>query len=165
MKAVSEIVPGAWLMDTGAAAILGALCDPWVTERAKNGLTIVNAGNEHTVAALIKGEKIWGIYEHHTGLLTPSKLKNHLDRFRREALSNEEVFDEMGHGCRVLEGAKDASDFRPLSLTGPNRERFSFIGAHLAAPYGDMMLTGCFGLLEAVRKKLSKSPSTLRIGN
>lgn len=158
MRAVSEAVPGAWLMDTGPAAIMGSLLDPWTAEKAEEGVTVVNIGNEHTVAALVKGQKLWGFYEHHTSLLDPAKLKTHLDRFRRGALTNEEVFDEMGHGCRVLPGVERAGSFQGLTVTGPNRKRFSGLGGHMAAPFGDMMLTGCFGLIEAARKRLMNNP-------
>ncbi len=154
MRAVSESAPGAWLMDTGAAAILGALLDPWVAARRQAGLTLVNAGNEHTVAALVRGAAVYGIYEHHTSLLEPAKLADHLLRFRREKLSNAEVFDDQGHGCQVLPGTGLAGDFAGLALTGPNRERFAELGGHMAAPFGDMMMTGCFGLLEAVSRRV-----------
>jgi uncharacterized protein (DUF1786 family) len=154
MKAVSETVPGGWVMDTGASAILGALLDTWVAERKEHGVTVVNIGNEHTVAALIKGDKVWGIYEHHTSLLTPVRLKGHLDQFRSERLTNQEIFDEMGHGCELLPGAKEVSPFTHLSITGPHRERFASLQGHMAAPFGDMMLTGCFGLVEAVKRRI-----------
>jgi len=157
MLSIQKIVPGAWVMDTGPAAILGARLDPWVSARIPEGVIIVNAGNEHTVAALIKGEKIWGIYEHHTSLLDPSKLQDHLDRFRRGVLTNHEVFDEMGHGCSILSGAKEAGLFEHVSITGPNRERFGALNAHMAVPYGDMMLTGCFGLVEAVKRMAQRN--------
>jgi uncharacterized protein (DUF1786 family) len=154
MRAVSETVPGAWVMDTGASAILGALLDPWVAERRDDGVTVVNIGNEHTVAALIKGDKVWGIYEHHTSLLDPARLNAHLARFRREELTNQEVFDEMGHGCELISGAREASHFTHLSVTGPHRDRFASLQGHMAAPFGDMMLTGCFGLVEAVKRRI-----------
>jgi uncharacterized protein (DUF1786 family) len=154
MRAVAEAVPGGWVMDTGPPAILGALLDPWVAERKQGGVTIVNIGNEHTVAALVQGEKVWGIFEHHTSLLDTDKLADQLDRFRSENLSNQEVFGDLGHGCHVLKGASDQSPFQHLSITGPNRERFRGLGGHMAAPYGDMMLTGCFGLVEALRRRL-----------
>lgn len=154
MGAVSKLVPGAWLMDTGASAILGVLEDPWVSERLHRGLTVVNAGNEHTVAALVKDEKIWGVYEHHTSLVDERVLRSHLERFRRGELTNREIFDEMGHGCLVLPGAETQSDFGPTSITGPNRMKFKDLGAHMAAPFGDMMLTGCFGLLSALKRRM-----------
>ena len=43
----------------------------------------------------------------------------------------------------------------PLIVTGPRRELFagSSLPAEFAAPHGDMMLTGCFGLLRALRER------------
>jgi uncharacterized protein (DUF1786 family) len=157
MRAVTRLVPGAWLMDTGASAILGALLDPWVSERLNEGLTVINAGNEHTLAALVKGERIWGVYEHHTSLLDEQKLMGHLLRFRRGELTNREVFDAWGHGCLVLPEGPATSDFTPVSITGPNRAKFRGLGGHLAAPFGDMMLTGCFGLVEALKRRSDRN--------
>ncbi len=154
MRAVYESVPGAWLMDTGASAILGALLDPWIMARKQEGVLILNIGNEHTLAALVKGEKVWGIYEHHTSLLTREKLKDHLTRFRQGQLTNEEIFDDMGHGCKIVPGASQASEFNYVGITGPNRNLFKALGGHMAAPFGDMMLTGCFGLVAAVKRRL-----------
>lgn len=154
MKAIANTVPGAWIMDTSASAILGAFMDPLVAARRKEGVTVVNIGNEHTVAALIKGQKIWGIYEHHTSLLSAVTLSAHLERFCREDLTNQQIFSEMGHGCQILPGAKEVSTFKHLCITGPSRGRFASLKGHLAAPFGDMMLTGCFGLVGAVKSRL-----------
>ena len=106
------------------------------------------------MAALVKGQKIWGIYEHHTSSLDSVKLRNHLERFRQGDLTNQEIFDEMGHGCLVLPSADKASSFTHLSVTGPNRGMFSTLQGHMAAPFGDMMLTGCFGLVEAAKRMI-----------
>ena len=40
----------------------------------------------------------------------------------------------------------------PILVTGPRREllRGTTLAAEFAAPHGDMMLTGCFGLRRAV---------------
>ena len=40
--------------------------------------------------------------------------------------------------------------FAPIVVTGPNRAMAEGMG-RMAAPYGDMMLSGCFGLVEALR--------------
>ncbi len=154
MQAICETAPGALVMDTGVAAILGALTDPWISARREEGVVIINIGNEHILAALLQGNQVWGIYEHHTSLMTPEKLEKHLERFKKEELSNQEILDEMGHGCTILSGASLVSSFQHLGITGPNRERFSALNGHMAAPFGDMMLTGCFGLLEAVKRRL-----------
>ena len=95
MLAVQEDAPGAFVMDTGTAAFSGALLDPVVASHQKDGVLLVNVGNQHTLAALMKGERIWGIFEHHTGLMTPEKLADYLQRFVRGELSNEEVYDDL----------------------------------------------------------------------
>ena len=62
-------------MDTCAAGVRGALLDPQAGRPPgkHSGLTVVNAGNAHTFAALVR-EGMCGIYEHHTGLLSPEKF-------------------------------------------------------------------------------------------
>ena len=149
MKAVKAAAPHAWVMDTGAAAIMGALLDPWLAKRTAEGVMVVNIGNEHILAALVKGSRVYGIYEHHSSLMNPDKLKDHLDRFKKGKLSNEEVFEDMGHGCFVHPEGPNMSEFSYVGLTGPNRGTYESLGGHMAAPFGDMMLTGCFGLVEA----------------
>ena len=61
MRAVRETVPGAYVMDTGAAAVLGALGDPAVARTAADeGAILVNVGNMHTFACLVKGWRLFG---------------------------------------------------------------------------------------------------------
>ena len=52
------------------------------------------------------------------------------------------------------EGRKPGHPF--VSVTGPRRwlMRHSRLSPYFAAPYGDMMLTGCFGLLRAFAHKM-----------
>jgi uncharacterized protein (DUF1786 family) len=149
LKAVQLTLPGALVMDTGAAAILGALCDPFVAEKTEDGVVVVNLGNQHAVASLIRNSKVFGVYEHHTGCLTVAKLQDHLDRFRLGTLSDDEVFADQGHGCAILPEAKDVSPFSPVVVTGPQRHLAKSLGYYFAVPYGDMMLSGCFGLIRA----------------
>lgn len=149
MLAVAESLPGAVLMDTCAAGVRGALLDPQAREHLDAGLTVVNLGNAHTFAALVRGDRLWGIYEHHTGLLDQAKLFDHLGRFQAGELSNDEVFADQGHGCAY---APDFAEERPFAftvITGPQRRLARGWPGVFAAPLGDMMLTGCFGLLEA----------------
>ena len=58
---MQEDAPGAFVMDTGTAAFRGALLDPVVAGHQEDGILLVNVGNQHTLAALMKGERIWGI--------------------------------------------------------------------------------------------------------
>ncbi len=147
MGALREQAPGALVIDTGSAALLGALCDPWVKERANEGLTLVNAGNAHTFCVNLNGEEVCGIFEHHTHSLDRDHLLSLIGKLREGTLTNEEVFGEGGHGARVHRPHPS----RYLAVTGPNR-KWILPDAYQAAPYGDMMLTGCFGLVRAWRK-------------
>ena len=155
MRAVASTWTGdapIFVMDTGPAAILGALDDPVVaaTDRAM----VVNLGNFHTIAALLDDRRIAGLFEHHTGELTPQKLGGYLDSLAKGTLSNQAVFEDMGHGALELGPVEDPPQF--LAATGPQRALIEGSGrpAHLAVPHGDMMLTGCFGLLRALAARL-----------
>lgn len=149
MRAVQCDLPGALVMDTGAAAIVGALCDSRAAEKTEKGLTVLNLGNQHAVASLVIDSRIVGIYEHHTGCLTPAKLHDHLSRFRQGRLSDQEVFDDQGHGCVVLPEVSEMSNFSTVFVTGPRRSLAESLEYYFAVPYGDMMLSGCFGLIRA----------------
>jgi uncharacterized protein (DUF1786 family) len=153
MAAVAEVLPGALLMDTCAAGVRGALLDPQAAEHRDRGLTVVNAGNAHTFGALVKGEQIYGIYEHHTGLLSPEKFCSHLERFQQGVLTNEEIFADQGHGCAYVPGWAAPEEFAFTVITGPRRRLAQDWPGIMAAPFGDMMLSGCFGLVAAFLNK------------
>lgn len=153
MEAAVAALPGAVVMDTCAAGIRGALLDPQAQEHLPAGLVVVNLGNEHTFAALVKDQRLYGIYEHHTGLLTPAKLADHLTRFQEGRLTNAEVFADSGHGCALSGDYPPGRLFSPLVITGPQRRLARGFPAIFAAPGGDMMLSGCFGLLAAHQDK------------
>jgi uncharacterized protein (DUF1786 family) len=140
------------LMDTGSAAVLGALEDPLVREQ-QNSL-LCNIGNFHTLAFHLVQGRIVGIFEHHTGEIDRSQLEQMLVKLSAGTLTNEEVFNTSGHGALILDEARgSASDesFPFLAVTGPRREllRGSELQPYEAVPHGDMMLAGCFGLLRA----------------
>lgn len=149
MAAIKEVLPEALLMDTCTAGVWGALLDNQVQHLRQEGLVVVNIGNEHTFAVLVREKTVWGVYEHHTGLLTPEKLSTHLHRFQAGQLSNTEVFDDFGHGCVIRPEYSGGRPFQAMVLTGPQRRLGSGLPAIPAAPFGDMMLTGCFGLVAA----------------
>jgi len=151
MTAVKQMVPQVFLMDTASAAIWGCLCDPWVNRQMKTkGCLIVNVGNGHTLGALIHKGRMWGLFEHHTRLLDADSLGFYLDKLQRGAITNEEVFADGGHGAFVHpDMPRGPGMFAAIAVTGPNRAKAADLGFHLANPYGDMMLTGCFGLLAA----------------
>jgi len=150
MAAIQEVLPGALVMDTCAAGVWGALLDPQVQKQSASGLVVVNCGNEHTFAVLVQQGIVWGIYEHHTSLLSPAKLADHLNRFRAGQLTNQEIYDDWGHGCCLRpDYPGSGKPFATLVITGPQRRLGADLPAIQAAPFGDMMLTGCFGLVAA----------------
>ncbi len=139
------------VMDTAPAAVLGATLDPAVSRRDK--VMIANVGNFHTLAFRLQGERVAGVFEHHTGLIDRDKMVRLLGEFAAGELRHEDVFDDHGHGALIYD-----QDPYPLGegdydvvITGPRRNlmRGSGLRTYYPAPYGDMMLTGCFGLLAA----------------
>jgi len=152
-------VAGSWtgseplfVMDTGPAAILGALEDARVRSMAR--VMIANLGNFHTIAALLEGREIRGLLEHHTGELTKTKLEGYLDALAAGTLSNKAVFDDMGHGA--LQAGTVSGPPELLTVIGPRRGLLdgSRLHPYLAVPHGDMMLAGCFGLLRALATRV-----------
>jgi len=141
------------LMDTGSAAVLGALEDPLV--RGQQDSLLCNIGNFHTLAFHLVQGHIAGIFEHHTGEIDRPKLEQMLLKLADGTLTNEEVFNTSGHGALILHdpyrGDMDKV-FPFLAVTGPRREmlRGSLLDPYEATPHGDMMLAGCFGLLRAL---------------
>ncbi len=150
MRAIADQAPGVLLMDTAAAALWGALQDPTVAARAEQGICVVNAGNMHTVGFLLQGERVLGVYEHHTRRLDTARLADHIARFISGDLADQEVFDDNGHGCaRLAEAPREVAG--PVVLTGPRRRLAQGLGWQTAVPLGDVMLSGCFGLVAAAR--------------
>jgi uncharacterized protein (DUF1786 family) len=166
MRAVQHDAPGAILMDTGPAALWGMLEDERAAGHQDAGFIAVNVGNQHTLGVLLRGERILGLFEHHTVLMTPGKLAWLVDRLRAGTLTDEEVFDDNGHGAFIgpdyAPGAKvSGTGFDFVAVTGPQRHLAAGLGYYLAAPYGDMMLTGCFGLVTATRRVMTNDQSPI----
>jgi len=137
------------VMDTAFSAILGCV------DEVPGCLLIVNAGNGHTIAAVVKDRKIEGLYEHHTHELTPERLENDLRRFVRGELSNREVFEANGHGVITLKPIREEVT---VIVTGPNRDLFkrTSLKFNYAAPGGNTMMTGPIGLVKAAQLRFHK---------
>lgn len=149
MHAVQAQAPGAVVMDTGAAAVLGALRDPIVADAERRGAVIVNLGNMHSFAALVQQGRILGVFEHHTGGLDRSVLAQLVERLRYGELTNSEFRERFdGHGATISDDYRALSPFKFVAVTGPNRHLADGLNWHQAAPHGDMMLTGSFGLVD-----------------
>ncbi len=161
--------------DTGPAALLGALSDTRTRAAgaaheaggpahgaagpadaaagAAGGATVlVNIGNGHTIAAVERDGRLAAVYEHHTRRLDGPRLVAHLRRFLAGELTNDEVRADGGHGA-VLHEPLPADV--PLLVTGPNRRLLDGTGLSVRhpAPWGDMMIAGSVGLIEAFALK------------
>jgi uncharacterized protein (DUF1786 family) len=154
MRAVQQDAPGAVVMDTGPAALWGILEDERATAHREEGFVLVNLGNQHTLGVLLRGERILGLFEHHTVLMSPEKLAALVDRLRAGTLTNAEVFDGHGHGAHISPDYVPGNGLDFVAVTGPQRHLAAGLGYTAAAPHGDMMLTGCFGLVAATRRLL-----------
>jgi len=160
MRAVQRDVPGAVLMDTGPAALWGILEDEVAAAHRDEGFIAVNVGNQHTLAVLLRRERVLGLFEHHTVLMTPPKLKDLVDRLRLAALTDEEIYADHGHGAFIGPDYVPGAGFDFVAVTGPQRHLAAGPGYYFAAPHGDMMLTGCFGLVSAARRLLGAQSET-----
>ncbi|MDP6127708.1 MAG: DUF1786 family protein [Dehalococcoidales bacterium] len=137
--------------DTGVAAVLGSLQDREVLKH-KN-LVLVNLGNSHTIAFHLVDRVIKGLFEHHTPSLNATVLDSLVTQLARGALSNEEIYENGGHGALIIEDEKE-NPF--LAVTGPRQDVVSgsSLDLHKAVPYGDIMLTGCYGLVKACAMRM-----------
>ena len=167
------------VMDTAPAAVLGALLDSQVQSRDR--VLITNIGNFHTIAFRLKNAAIEGVFEHHTGMLDQPKLDRLLCALAAGTLTHQEVFDDHGHGAHITpasdeeSASSDAAHHHPppetvnsqpinLVVTGPRRTMMhqSTLRPYFATPYGDMMLTGCFGMLGAVADLIPEMGQQIR---
>jgi uncharacterized protein (DUF1786 family) len=152
LLAIQRDVPGAIVADTGPVAVLGALEDERVAERARDGACVVNVGNQHALGLLVRGEALFGVMEHHTEAVDTPKLQRLVTRLVDGTITHDEVFADDGHGAFVLDAYRGLPRFDFVAITGPNRRRAKSLGWHEAAPHGAMMLSGCFGLVRGIAR-------------
>jgi uncharacterized protein (DUF1786 family) len=154
VQAVKRQLPDArvLVMDTSPDAILGCLMDP-VVENV-DPILAVNLGNGHTMVAIISNGEVTAVLEHHTRLLNPQKMEKLLRDFADGKLSDEQVFEDNGHGMFYLKKAPGFSGIRKVVVTGPNRKILAktSMPVHFATPAGDVMMSGPIGLVEATKR-------------
>jgi uncharacterized protein (DUF1786 family) len=152
------------LMDTAPAAVLGATCDPTVAQPPRK--LVVNVGNFHTLAFRLDAHHVDAVFEHHTGMLDLAGIEALLERLAAGTLTDGEVFNDGGHGALVIKA--NPLDIRDgsfgVAVTGPRRALLqnSRLRPYFAVPAGDMMLTGCFGLLLAIAEHIPELSDPIR---
>jgi uncharacterized protein (DUF1786 family) len=151
--AARELCAGeVYVMDSGMAAILGASMDPRV-RRCRKSL-VLDVATSHTVAAALQDGELCGFVEYHTRDVRPERIDALLQELADGRLRHQRVLAEGGHGAYTR---------RPLGFdsvevilaTGPKRGILagSKLEIELGAPFGDNMMTGTVGLLEAIRRR------------
>ena len=159
------------VMDTAPAAVLGATLDPAVAARER--VIIANVGNFHTLAFRLGLLGIEGLFEHHTGLVDQDKLERLLHALADGTLRGEDVFGDQGHGALVYDPSplKFGEGDYDVVITGPRRSIFhprkararkQGLRPYFPAPFGDMMISGCFGLLAATADVLPELADPIR---
>ncbi len=66
-----------------------------------------------------------------------------------------QVKAQGGHGAAFSSDFPHAGGFEFVAITGPNRHVADPLGYYQAVPYGDMMLSGPYGLVRATLESLS----------
>jgi uncharacterized protein (DUF1786 family) len=152
LRTVREVFDGrAFVVDTKIAAVAGAVFG--ITERPA---LCVDVGNGHTMAAMVgEGDVVLGLFEHHTNILTADRLDELLERFTKGNLTNEDIYNDGGHGCYVSEGA----DVKRVLVTGPQRNLLSKsrLEVEFANPMGDVMMAGPAGIVSSILRRHGNS--------
>lgn len=149
-----------FVMDSGMAAVLGASLDP---EAALfHRLLVLDVATSHTVGAALDSGEICGFFEYHTADVSLERLDSLLRQLADGRLDHEGILAEGGHGAYI----RKSLEFRTVEgivATGPKRSmlRGSSLNIRAGAPFGDNMMTGTAGLLEAILRRQGFGHSTV----
>ncbi|MBW2483626.1 MAG: hypothetical protein JRF38_26850 [Deltaproteobacteria bacterium] len=123
---------------------------------AKQKLT---AGSRFDELADFVAVALAGFFEYHTSDITLEKLEDLLRDLADGKLSHQQILSEGGHGA-FLRRAVSFSAVETIVATGPRRKMLaqSRLPIEFGAPWGDNMMTGTVGLLEAVRRQKGLDP-------
>lgn len=142
-----------YLLDTSISALAGCQMDPRISNM--DPVLLVNIGNGHTVASIVSGDRIHAFFEHHTSMLTQEKLEYYLKKLCEGNLTNQEVYNDGGHGAVTIKDPPGFTGIEKIAVTGPKRKLLedSELDIIEASPGGDVMMTGTHGLLKTIQMK------------
>ncbi len=146
-----------YVMDSGMAAILGGSMD--ILARDRDRIVILDVATSHTVGAALIADEITGFFEYHTQDITLQRLDDLIVDLCDGKLEHHRVLAEGGHGAYL----RKVLDFQTVDVTiatGPKRRLVapSKLKITFGAPWGDNMMTGTVGLLEALRRRKGLEP-------
>jgi uncharacterized protein (DUF1786 family) len=157
-KAAAQMpTPSVYVMDSGMAAILGSAMDP--TAQGKDIFMVLDIATSHTVGAVLRQTELLGSFEYHTHDITLVHLEQLLRDLAQGRLTHTQILAEGGHGAYLRE-APGFDRIEAIVATGPKRRlmKDSKLPITWGAPWGDNMMTGCVGLIEAVRLHRNMAP-------
>jgi len=141
-----------YVMDSGMAAVAGGAQDAAAFKRSP--VVILDVATSHTVIAALEGDRIAGIVEYHTKDITRERIETLIKDLADGRIEHEQVLAEGGHGA-YLRKAVGFENLQAIIATGPKRRIMA--GSSLpivwGAPWGDNMMTGTVGMLEALRRR------------
>jgi len=140
-----------YVMDSGMAAILGASQDLQLDPLRP--AAVLDIATSHTVGAVVNAGRLAGYFEYHTQDITLDKLERLLRDLPEGRVDHAHVLAEGGHGAYLRE-TTGYDALQGILATGPKRRLLasSRLPIVWGAPWGDNMMTGTVGLLEAVRR-------------
>jgi uncharacterized protein (DUF1786 family) len=148
-----------YVMDSGMAAILGASMDVLAVDKKR--ILVLDVATSHTVGAAMEAGRLCGFFEYHTTDITAERLDGLLRDLADGKLSHRTILKEGGHGA-YLRHAFGYDGVQLILATGPRRSLAvtSTLPITFGAPWGDNMMTGTVGLMEAVRLREGLLPIT-----
>jgi uncharacterized protein (DUF1786 family) len=146
-----------YVMDSGMAAVLGAAMD--LEARGRSPILVLDIATSHTVGAVLEAERLAAYFEYHTREISLERLERLLGDLADGRLRHSRILAEGGHGA-YLRHVVGFDRIECILATGPKRGILA--GTRLpvtfGAPWGDNMMTGTVGLLEAVRRRKGLEP-------
>ena len=142
-----------WLLLT----ILGASLDTLAIRCER--VLVLDIATSHTVGAALEKGEICGFFEYHTRDITLDRLERLLRDLADGKLTHEQILAEGGHGAYIRKAfGFDLAE--AIIATGPQRHllKNASLPISFGAPFGDNMMTGTLGLLEAIRRCKRMAP-------
>lgn len=141
-----------YVMDSGMAAMVGAAQDGQARNKAP--IVILDVATSHTVVAALAANEVAAVVEYHTRDITLDRLEDLIRDVADGRVRHEQILAEGGHGA-YLHRTVGFNNIQAIIVTGPKRRLMagSRLPIQWGAPWGDNMMTGTVGLLEAVRRR------------